>query len=59
MPLTNAGKKVLAAMVKKYGSKKGNGVFYASINKGVPGSTEWHEKKEDHKGKSKYTEALK
>ena len=41
MPLTETGKKVLASMVKKHGSKKGKRVFHASINKGVPGSSKW------------------
>jgi hypothetical protein len=34
MPLTKKGTKVLSAMRKEYGSKKGTSVFYASINKG-------------------------
>lgn len=34
MPLTKKGKKILANMVKEYGAKKGESVFYASINKG-------------------------
>jgi hypothetical protein len=34
MPLTKSGKKVLASMFKTYGKKKGESVFYASINKG-------------------------
>ena len=34
MPLTEKGKKTLAAMKKQYGAKKGKEVFYASINKG-------------------------
>lgn len=34
MPLTKKGKKIKAAMTKEYGSKKGEGVFYASANKG-------------------------
>lgn len=29
MPLTKTGKKVMAAMVKEYGAKKGKEVFYA------------------------------
>jgi len=33
MPLTAKGKKIKAAMIKKYGKKKGEEVFYASINK--------------------------
>jgi len=32
MPLTKKGKKILSAMKKQYGSKKGESVFYASIN---------------------------
>ena len=35
MPLTKKGKEIKAAMVKQYGSKKGNQVFYASANKGT------------------------
>lgn len=34
MPLTEKGHKILAAMDKEYGAKKGKSVFYASINKG-------------------------
>jgi hypothetical protein len=34
MPLTEKGHKILAAMEKEYGAKKGKSVFYASINKG-------------------------
>jgi len=34
MPLTKKGSKVLKAMKKQYGAKKGTQVFYASINKG-------------------------
>lgn len=45
MPLTDKGKKIKKAMKKKYGPKKGEEVFYASINKGkVKGA---------HKGKKK------
>jgi hypothetical protein len=33
MPLTKKGKKILSAMRKKYGKKKGTSVFYASRNK--------------------------
>lgn len=35
MPLTKKGKKILKAMKKEYGKKKGEAVFYASKNKGV------------------------
>ena len=34
MPQTAKGKKILAAMQKKYGAKKGKEVYYASIVKG-------------------------
>jgi hypothetical protein len=34
MPLLEKGQKILAAMEKEYGAKKGKSVFYASINKG-------------------------
>ena len=34
MPLTKTGKKVLRSMRQQYGTKKGQQVFYASINKG-------------------------
>jgi hypothetical protein len=35
MPLTSKGQKILDKMQKEYGSKKGDSVFYASINKGT------------------------
>ena len=35
MPLTKKGKKILSAMKKQYGAKKGKQVFYASQNKGT------------------------
>ena len=34
MPLSTKGKKIMRAMKKEYGSKKGEQVFYASKNKG-------------------------
>lgn len=34
MPLTKKGKKIKSAMAKEYGAKKGEQVFYATINKG-------------------------
>lgn len=34
MPLSKKGKKVKRAMSKTYGKKKGEEVFYASINSG-------------------------
>ena len=45
MPLTKAGHKTLGAMLKEYGPKKGKEVFYASENKGIPGSKKWTKKK--------------
>ena len=44
MPLTASGAKVKASMTKEYGAKKGKSVFYASMNKGKPGSSKWHRK---------------
>lgn len=35
MPLTEKGKKILRAMRKKYGRKRGERIFYASQNKGT------------------------
>lgn len=34
MPLTAKGTKILKAMKKEYGTKKGTSIFYASINSG-------------------------
>jgi hypothetical protein len=34
MPLTEKGKKILEALKKEYGDKKGESVFYAMINAG-------------------------
>lgn len=42
MPLTAEGEKVKANMTRQYGAEKGTRVFYASINKGRPGSSKWH-----------------
>ncbi len=44
MPLTNKGQKIMANMQKEYGAKKGESVFYASINKMKPGSRKWERK---------------
>jgi hypothetical protein len=41
MPLTPSGNKVLSSMQSTYGADKGERVFYASINKGKPGSQKW------------------
>lgn len=35
MSLTKKGKKIMGAMKKEYGEEKGEGVFYASKNKGT------------------------
>ncbi len=42
MPLTPTGEAVLRRMKARYGAKRGRAIFYASINKGVPGSEKWH-----------------
>lgn len=34
MPQTKKGRKIMAAMKKEYGPKKGESVFYASANSG-------------------------
>lgn len=47
MPLTAKGKKILASMIKEYGAKKGEDVFYASQNKGKIKGT--HKSKAKHK----------
>lgn len=50
MPLTSSGEKVLKSMKKQYGDKKGEEVFYASINANKAGSEKWHKKrKKAHK----------
>ena len=41
MPLTKTGKKVKAKMKKSYGEKKGENVFYATMNKA---KKQWHRK---------------
>lgn len=45
MPLTEKGKKTLAAMIKQYGKKKGTEVFYKSQNKGTIKGTHKAKKK--------------
>lgn len=35
MPLTHKGKKIMHAMEDEYGKEKGEGIFYASKNKGT------------------------
>jgi hypothetical protein len=34
MPLSASGNKIMNAMIREYGSKKGKSVFYAKENKG-------------------------
>ena len=45
MPLTKKGKKIKAAMEAEYGKKKGDSVFYASVNKGKIKGAEGKSKK--------------
>ena len=45
MPLTESGKMVMKSLQSEYGAEAGKRVFYASINKGKPGSSKWHKKK--------------
>lgn len=47
MPLTEKGKKILAAMKKQYGAEKGKQVFYASQQKGTITGT--HKRKKKHR----------
>lgn len=50
MPLTKKGNKILDAMMRQYGSKKGESVFYASANKGtISGVDPKHKKRKKHK----------
>jgi hypothetical protein len=35
MPLTKKGQTILSSMRKEYGPKRGERVFYASVNKGT------------------------
>lgn len=41
MPLTKKGRKIKKAMEKEYGKKKGERVFYASVNKGKISGTDY------------------
>lgn len=47
MPLTKKGKKIMSAMKREYGSKRGESVFYASKNTGTIAGVE----KAHHSGK--------
>ena len=46
MPLTKSGESILRKLKKKYGSERGEGIFYAMINKKARGTEKWHGKKE-------------
>ncbi len=45
MPLTKTGKRVLEYLQRKHGEEAGKRIFYASINKGVPGSSHWEKRR--------------
>ena len=46
MPLTKKGQKIKTAMAKEYGAKKGEKVFYATINAGkIKGAEKGKKKK--------------
>ena len=47
MPLTDKGKKIKRAMQRKYGTERGNQVFYAAENAGT--ITGVHKKRRAHK----------
>lgn len=44
MPLSDIGNEVMSSMKRQYGGKKGESVFYASINAKKPGSQKWEGK---------------
>ena len=49
MPLTEKGRKIMAAMKSQYGEDKGERVFYASRNKGtISGVEKARQKKKKH-----------
>jgi len=48
MPLTKKGNKIMSAMKKEYGDKKGEQVFYASQNKGTITGTHKKRKKKHY-----------
>jgi hypothetical protein len=45
MPLTKKGSKIMKAMKKEYGKKRGEKIFYASKNKGTIKGVEKGKKK--------------
>lgn len=53
MPLTKKGSKIKKNMDKTYGKKKGDSVFYASINAGKVKGAEGTSKSKKKKGKKK------
>jgi len=56
MPLTKKGRKIKAAMMKEYGSKKGEKVFYASENKGTIKGVHKGKKKKHHSSSKGHTD---
>lgn len=53
MPLTSKGKKIISAMKREYGDKKGERVFYASRNKGTISGVEKTRKAKSNAVKSR------
>lgn len=51
MPLTKKGQKIMSAMKSEYGPKKGERVFYASVNAGKIRGAEGPKSTGKHKGK--------
>jgi hypothetical protein len=45
MPLTKKGMKIKKAMLKEYGKKRGEAVFYASRNKGTISGVDYKRRK--------------
>jgi len=42
MPITKEGQKALKKLKIQYGDKRGESVFYSSINSGKKGTSKWH-----------------
>jgi hypothetical protein len=56
MPATKIGKEVKNNLIKEYGKKKGESVYYASIVKARPGASKWEKvKKGSQLAKAKIT----
>jgi hypothetical protein len=51
MPLTKKGQTILASMKSQYGDKKGESVFYASINAGKISGVEGGRRRRKKHGK--------